>query len=81
MEFKDIICPYCGNKMEKGKIQTWDSLYWTPIDERRNGISVYSKTKNSILLSNYSVLKLFGGAKIIAWYCRKCKVVIINNKK
>lgn len=22
--------------MERGKIQTWDSLCWTPMDERRN---------------------------------------------
>ena len=71
-----MLCPYCNEEMEKGKIQVNDSLYWTPKDENRVIVSTWSKTKNSRKIAKWNWLLL--QSSVDADYCKNCKKIIIN---
>lgn len=68
-------CPYCNYVMKSGRIQSGNLLSWTPEGESSMGISRWTKSPNSIVLAECSVL---WGAAVDAFYCPNCQKIIIN---
>ena len=68
-------CPYCKHVMKRGRIQSGNLLSWTPEGESSMGVSRWSKSPNSIVLANCSLL---WGSEVDAFYCPNCKKIIIN---
>ncbi|MEA5057478.1 hypothetical protein SDC9_98887 [bioreactor metagenome] len=68
-------CPYCNHVMKRGHIQSGNLLSWTPEGESSMGVSRWSKSPNSIVLANCSLLS---GSAVDAFYCPTCKKIIIN---
>lgn len=69
------ICPYCGKPSRKGYISAQNRLVWTPEKETNRGPTVWSTSRNSVVLSEYWLLK---AAKVTAWYCEECKKIVID---
>lgn len=67
-----MLCPYCGNKMEKGVIQSGNELNWA---ERRHFFNRAEFHKKSVLLGELDFLR---GTAVEAWLCRGCQKVIID---
>lgn len=68
-------CPYCNNEMKRGYISAYNRLSWTPEGEIARGATKWAKSPNSILLADYF---LIGAAKVNAYYCNRCKKIIID---
>ena len=67
-------CPYCGEDMEKGLIQSQNELAWLPGNNRK--LFVRAKLhEGAVVLSKLSVLK---GSAVTAYICKKCEKVIID---
>lgn len=69
-----MICPYCGEEMEQGVIQSPHEISW------KYKKSLFGRAgfhKGSIVLSKLSMLK---GSATIAHCCRKCQKIIIDYK-
>lgn len=67
-------CPYCKDRMRKGYIQSSDRLSWTPIEEDFFALFKWSKSKNGVKISDFN----FPYSRTEAYYCDKCKKVIID---
>ena len=62
-------CPYCGNEMERGLIQSPYELAWFKGEKRRlfNG-------RDAVTLSEPSLM----GSAVEAHLCRKCRKLVID---
>ena len=67
-------CPYCGNEMEEGLIQSPYELYWTAGD-RRKFLAKAKFHDKAVMLSEYSFVK---GSAMKAFLCRNCQKVIVD---
>jgi|InofroStandDraft_1065614.scaffolds.fasta_scaffold24915_2 hypothetical protein len=70
-----MYCPYCKGAMALGRIEAQSLLQWIPDDEQTKGSTLWAKSPRSIILSNYF---LFYPAAVSAFYCSKCKKVVID---
>ena len=61
-------CPFCGETMEKGLIQSGNLLVWV---KKKHWLSLLPKDDEVLLDKNYVT-----GASIPAWICKNCKKVI-----
>jgi len=69
-----MICPYCGNEMEQGLIQSPHEINWKPGGKR----PVFGRAEfheGSVVLSELSFLR---GSAVEAFLCRACRKVIID---
>ena len=67
-------CPYCGNEMEQGFIQSPQEISWKKGDKRPLlGRALFHE--GSVILSELSFMK---GSAVTAFLCRDCKKVIID---
>lgn len=65
-------CPYCGEGMEIGVIQSSQEINWQEKKHLFNRSDLYN---SSVCLSERSFIK---GSAVEAWLCRKCKKIIID---
>ena len=68
-------CPYCNGDMKKGYISAYNRLNWTPENETNRGATKWAKSPNSIVLAEYFFI---GAATVTAYYCDKCKKIVID---
>lgn len=67
-------CPYCGEAMKTGLIQSQYEIAWLPVDER----VMFARAKfheGAVTLSETSLLH---GSAVIASLCRRCEKVVID---
>ena len=67
-------CPYCGNEMEEGIIQSSHEIAWIK-GSKRHAFSRADFHEGSVVLSQLSFLK---GSAVTAFLCRACEKVIID---
>ncbi len=67
-------CPYCGNEMDKGTIQSPHEIAWVE-GEKRLHSTFYGLYDGAMVLSKRSMLK---GSAVIAFLCRECQKVLID---
>lgn len=67
-------CPYCGNEMEQGFIQSPQEISWKKGD-KRPFLGRAQFHEGSVILSELSFMK---GSAVTAFLCRDCKKVIID---
>jgi PHP family Zn ribbon phosphoesterase len=67
-------CPYCGEEMEKGVIQSPQEISWK---RKKHFFGRAEFHDGSIVLSELSMLK---GSATIAHCCRKCEKIVIDYK-
>lgn len=67
-------CPYCGEEMEKGFIQSPQEISWLK-GEKRPLLGRAAFHDGSVILSELSMLK---GSAVTAYLCRACKKVLID---
>lgn len=65
-------CPYCGNDMEQGVIQSPQEISWK---RKASIIGRAQFHEGSVVLSE---LNIFKGSKVRAFLCRHCKKVMID---
>ena len=75
-------CPYCSGTLKHGYITTkGEIIAWSPHDEKSFFASRWHVDKDDIPLGQYHYWK---GCQVEAFYCDKCKKIIIdvdsNNK-
>ncbi len=70
-------CPYCGNEMELGLIESPYQIVWTKGDKKQflNNVRF---PKGSVVLDKYSLKSFVEGCAVKAFLCRFCKKVIID---
>lgn len=73
-EMKFMKCPYCGEEMEQGVIQSPHEIAWK---NKRSYIGTAKFHKGSIILSK---LAIFEGSAVTANCCHKCEKIIIDYK-
>lgn len=67
-------CPYCGEEMESGLIQSGNEITWLPVSKR----TLVTRARffdGAVVLSEYSFLH---GSAVISWLCRSCEKVVID---
>ena len=69
-------CPYCGNPMDEGVVQSRDGLYWTA--KARPVAALPLGGKERIDLTYGQTGGLFSGYKAAAFRCKECKKVILS---
>ena len=67
-------CPYCGEEMEQGVIQSPHEIGWK---NKKSYFGTAKFHKGSIVLSK---LSMFEGSATTAYCCRKCEKIIIDYK-
>jgi len=73
-------CPYCGNEMELGLIQSPHEIAWIK-GTKKYTFSLGRFHKGSVVLSALTPKTLVTGCSVRAFLCRTCKKVIIDYKK
>lgn len=77
MTISDMMCPYCGNPMEKGSIEDSRGLVaWTPVGHKRPFLfpAVQGKT---IIIADSNGGPLLGSV-VFAYLCRPCSKIVID---
>ena len=69
-----MYCPYCGEEMEKGLIQSPHELAWVK-GEKKHLFSRAAFYDGSVILSELSVTR---GSAVTAYLCRICEKVLID---
>jgi hypothetical protein len=69
-----MVCPYCGNEMEKGLIQSPREIAWLK-GEKKAFLGKAAFHSGSVILSESSILK---GSAVAAYLCRNCQKVLID---
>ena len=69
-------CPYCGNEMRPGCIQSRDCLYWT--EKTRVLPALPPMDQNALHLTGG--VKAFNGVTVEAHWCEACKKIVIDCK-
>ncbi|WP_367272283.1 PF20097 family protein [uncultured Dysosmobacter sp.] len=67
-------CPYCGQEMEKGLIQSPQEISWIKSEKR----TLFGRAEfydGAVVLSKLSVMK---GSAVVSHLCRDCQKVIID---
>jgi len=67
-------CPYCGEEMKAGLIQSGGELNWFPGKHRK----IFGRGflhEGSVVLSELSFLK---GSACVAYNCPQCKKILID---
>ncbi len=67
-------CPYCGNEMEAGVIQSGQEISWLPGIKRR----VFGRAefhRGAVELSRMSFVR---GSAVVAHLCRDCEKIVID---
>ena len=67
-------CPYCGQAMEQGLLQSPQEISWIKGKKRR----LFGRAElheGSVVLSELSILK---GSAVVAFLCRDCRKVVID---
>ena len=67
-------CPYCGNEMETGLIQSPQEISWIK-GEKKHLFGRAELHDGSVVLSELSFLK---GSAVTAFLCRECQKVLID---
>lgn len=67
-----MLCPYCGERMQQGVIQSNQEIAWLP---KRHFFSRAMFHTDSVVLSELSLLR---GSAVIAWRCAACSKIIID---
>lgn len=70
-----MVCPYCGEAMEAGVIQSPHEISWSRKKHILNRAELH---EGSVVLSELSFLK---GSAVKAFCCRNCQKIIIDFKK
>ena len=65
-------CPYCGEEMEDGLIQSPQEIFWY---KKKRSFGISALYEDSIVLSK---LALWKGSAIISYNCRKCEKLVID---
>ena len=73
-------CPYCGNEMELGLIQSPHEISWIEGKEKRN-FPVARFHKGSVILCPLTLKTFATGCSVRAFLCRSCEKVIIDYSK
>ena len=68
MGVKIMRCPFCGEDMEKGLLQSGNLIVWV---KKKHYLSLLPRDGEVILDRNYLT-----GATVPSWICKKCKKVI-----
>ena len=61
-------CPFCGNDMEKGLLQSGNMIVWV---KKKHYLSLLPRDGEVVLDRNYLT-----GASVPSWICKECKKVI-----
>lgn len=69
-----MICPKCNEQMSHGKIESLDTLSWTPEYETRPRNSRWSLSDNAVLLDRCGLVRR---ARVTAYHCPTCKMIIV----
>lgn len=64
-------CPFCGNEMEQGYLQSGHIILWT---DRRHKVSTKPRGDKDFAIAKNAL----GGANTVGMNCRKCKKIIIE---
>ncbi len=67
-------CPYCGEEMEQGVIQSPHEISW---DKKKRFFGRAEFHEGAVVLSAFSMLR---GSAAIAHCCRKCEKIVIDFK-
>ena len=68
-------CPFCGEEMTPGVIQSRDGVYWS---REAGAVAALSwLNKDAITLAD-SGSSAFGGASAPAFNCTRCKKIILD---
>ena len=65
-------CPYCGEEMELGMIESSDPLGWK---KEKTFVNRPSKKRGEIMLAKPA---MFGHGTVDAYLCRECRKIIIS---
>ena len=68
-------CPYCGNEMEKGYIQSRDGVVWR---KKKSAVSALAALASDAILLGTSDGNPFGGNYVVVYHCADCKKFIID---
>lgn len=67
-------CPYCGDEMKQGLIQSPHEINWIPGEKRKFfGRAMFHE--GSIVLSELSMMK---GSACVAYNCLQCQKIVID---
>ena len=76
LQWEDIKCIRCGKYTEQGYIFGGKGIIWTPRQNRKQNMfsSAGSLLENTFSMRMPTPLNM-------AWYCRNCKLIVIDNSK
>ena len=73
-----MICPYCGNEMELGFIQSRDALMWSDTERL---VAALPFTRGELINLADRPGSGFSGNSVSAYCCKQCKKIIIDFNK
>ena len=73
-------CPYCGNEMELGLIESKYQIVWTK-GKKRHFLKNVTFPKGSVVLDKFDLKSFVKGCAVKAFLCRSCKKVVIDYGK
>ena len=76
LDWKAVKCIKCNQLMENGYAYAGKGINWVPKDARKPGAF---STVGSVLENTFSLR--IPPALNMAWYCKSCKVIEIDNSK
>ncbi|MBR5714076.1 MAG: hypothetical protein IKX58_04685 [Clostridia bacterium] len=68
-------CPFCGNEMLKGYVQSRDGLCWA---EKKTAITAFHRLRGSSVQLAEPDESPFVGCVAVAYNCPDCKKVVIG---
>lgn len=73
---KNASCPYCGEKLQPGTIESVHAIYWctSSSKESKIGIILPRKRKGAQLISQSKLFFYLSAKK-----CQKCNVIIVDS--
>jgi len=73
-------CPYCGNEMELGLVQSPHEIAWFK-GNTKHAFTIAAAHKDAIVLSPLNIKNMFTGCAVRAYLCRDCKKIVIDYSK
>lgn len=70
-------CPYCGNDMEKGYIQSRDGVIWR---KKKSAVSVLAVFAPDAVDIGTDDGNPFGGHFVVVYRCADCKKFLIDTE-
>ena len=70
-------CPYCGNDMEKGYIQSRDGIIWR---KKKSAVSALAGFAHDAVDLGTSDGNPFGGSFVVVYRCADCGKFLIDTK-